>query len=294
MVNRGSSTPRRPPAHLATTLDALPASSRAAAAHTVDLTITTPGHVVNVAAMVLPHDLAVTTTHIPANALITGSTATKVELPRDTRVGRDKVMGFSIVQLGDHGRRVEARHRCPRAPRSRCRSDREGFDQGARVRLGRRRRSAIPRNDAQGVVQVPRDQVRHEPLRYVDAIAVDHSGHVVARALGASLLVPGAVRRPGSRRRRDRSRLSRRPRHRRHGRAGWGRARHEGRALQRRRARGPRRRATSSPCGTASDLDTWDQLVSTLYLTPGLHRRAYHVLRQDDRAPRGRDARVSL
>jgi hypothetical protein len=92
MVNRGASTPSDLPAHLATTLSALPASSRVAAANTVDLTISSPGHLVHAAALVLPHDLAVTTTAIPINALISGSTAAKVDF-HVTLVGRDNVMG---------------------------------------------------------------------------------------------------------------------------------------------------------------------------------------------------------
>jgi hypothetical protein len=91
-----TSTPR-----LATKLAQLPANSRVAADHTVDLTIATPGHVDVVAAMVLPHYLAVTTTQIPSNALITGSTPGHVNFPVKW-IGRDKVMGFSIVRLGIH------------------------------------------------------------------------------------------------------------------------------------------------------------------------------------------------
>jgi hypothetical protein len=79
----------------------LPAESRTAAEHTIDLSIATPGHVAVVAAMALPHDLAVTTTQIPANAIITGSTPGHVNF-HVTWVGRDKVMGFSIVRLGVH------------------------------------------------------------------------------------------------------------------------------------------------------------------------------------------------
>jgi hypothetical protein len=92
-----------PPAtpHLAQTIAQLPSSSQKAAADTVDLRIATPGNVVVVAAMVLPHNLAVTTTKIPANAKITGSTPGDVDFPVHW-VGRDQVMGFSIVRLGRH------------------------------------------------------------------------------------------------------------------------------------------------------------------------------------------------
>ena len=51
--------------------------------------------------MVLPHNLAVTTTQIPADAHITGSTPGDVNFPVHW-VGRDQVMGFSIVRLGRH------------------------------------------------------------------------------------------------------------------------------------------------------------------------------------------------
>jgi len=90
-----------PTPHLAVTLSQLPTESRTAADHTIDLSIATPGHVEVVAAMALPHDLAVTTTQIPANAIITGSTPGHVNF-HVTWVGRDKVMGFSIVRLGVH------------------------------------------------------------------------------------------------------------------------------------------------------------------------------------------------
>jgi len=90
-----------PTPHLASTLTQLPVESRTAAEHTIDLSIATPGHVEVVAAMALPHDLAVTTTQIPSNAVITGSTPGHVNF-HVTWVGRDKVMGFSIVHLGVH------------------------------------------------------------------------------------------------------------------------------------------------------------------------------------------------
>jgi hypothetical protein len=100
LITRNASSSVTPlPAHVAKSLGALPANSRLAAEHTVELTITTPGHVRVVAAMVLPHQLAVTTTAIPSSAQITGSTTKHVNFPV-TWVGRDKVMGFSIVRLG--------------------------------------------------------------------------------------------------------------------------------------------------------------------------------------------------
>ena len=86
------------PAHVASSIDQLPGAVQVAAAHTIELTITTPDHVQVVAAMALPHDLAVTTTAIPADATITGSTPTHAHF-RVKWVGRDEVMGFSIVRL---------------------------------------------------------------------------------------------------------------------------------------------------------------------------------------------------
>jgi hypothetical protein len=95
-----SSNPPATP-HLAQSLSQLPSNSRTAAADTVDLSIATPRHVEVVAAMVLPHNLAVTTTQIPADAHITGSTPGDADFPV-AWVGRDQVMGFSIVRLGRH------------------------------------------------------------------------------------------------------------------------------------------------------------------------------------------------
>lgn len=89
------------PAHIAKVLSALPTNAQDAASHTVDLTITTPGHTENLAAMVIAHDLAVTTTPIAPDALITGSVPSHLNFPV-TLVGRDGVMGFSIVHLGIH------------------------------------------------------------------------------------------------------------------------------------------------------------------------------------------------
>ena len=87
------------PAQIVTTLNALPQVARAAAQRTVLLTITTPGHVRNVAAMALPHNLAVTTTPIARKALITGSIPSHLNF-RVTWVGRDETLGFTIVRLG--------------------------------------------------------------------------------------------------------------------------------------------------------------------------------------------------
>ncbi|MFI5035077.1 MAG: PDZ domain-containing protein [Acidimicrobiales bacterium] len=86
-------------AHDAVTWARLPAVARPAAARTVVLTITVPGHVSTVAAMVLADHLAVTTTPIPTGALLSASSATRAHVPV-TWIGRDTTMGFTIVQLG--------------------------------------------------------------------------------------------------------------------------------------------------------------------------------------------------
>jgi len=178
LANRGRATPGNLPAHLATDLAALPANSRAAAANTVDLTITTPGHVVNVAALVLPHDLAVTTVAIPVDAVITGATATKVDFPV-TLEGRDKVMGFSIVHLGA---KVSALRLDP-MPAS------TAVTAIAPIEAGPAKRPeydwtlttlADPLNDAQGVVRYLATKSDTSLSTYVDAIAIDSRGHVVA------------------------------------------------------------------------------------------------------------------
>lgn len=94
-----SSAPNQPmTAHVARSLDALPAYARGAAQRTVELTITTPGHVSHVAAMVLSHNLAVTTTPIAHNALLTGTLPGHVNFPV-TWVARDRAMNFTIVKL---------------------------------------------------------------------------------------------------------------------------------------------------------------------------------------------------
>jgi hypothetical protein len=87
--------------HVAVAWAKLPAVAKPAAARTVDLTITVPGHVSTVAAMVLADNLAVTTTPIPHGALLSASTSTHQHIPV-TWVGRDTTMGFSIVRLGAH------------------------------------------------------------------------------------------------------------------------------------------------------------------------------------------------
>jgi len=87
------------PAHVASKIAALPSEARAAASHIVDLTISTPGHLTSVAAMVLPHNLAVTTAPIARKAILTGSIPGHLNFPV-TWIGRDKTMGFTILHLG--------------------------------------------------------------------------------------------------------------------------------------------------------------------------------------------------
>jgi hypothetical protein len=178
LANRGSTTPNDLPAHLATTVKALPASSRAAAAATVDLTITWPGHVSDVAALVLPHNLAVTTTVIPANAIISGSTTTKVNFPV-TLEGRDNVMGFSIVKLSVPiaSLPLDAMPASTAvvavAPIVKGSTKSPEFD-WSMTTLG------DPTNNAQGVVRYLATQSESSLSGYIDAIAVDSKGHVVA------------------------------------------------------------------------------------------------------------------
>jgi hypothetical protein len=179
MENIGASTPNPDlPAHLAKTLKALPASSRAAAAATVDLTISSPGHVTDVPALVLPHDLAVTTTVIPANAIITGSTTRKINFPV-TLEGRDNVMGFSIVKLSVPiaALPLDAMPASTAvvavAPIVNGSTKPPEFD-WSMTTLG------DPKNDDQGVVSYLATKSDTSLSNYVDAIAVDAAGHVVA------------------------------------------------------------------------------------------------------------------
>ena len=179
IVNRGASSPvANLPAHLATTVKELPASSRLSAAHIVDLTITTPGHVIHVGALVLPHNLAVTTTFIPVNALITGSTATKLNFPV-TLVGRDNVMDFSIVRLGTPVTAL----RLDAMPAS------TAVTAVAAVVSGSTKAPEFdwslttlgdPSNNNQGVVSYLATQSDTSLSKYVDAIAIDQRGRVVA------------------------------------------------------------------------------------------------------------------
>jgi hypothetical protein len=173
-----STAPSNVTPHFATSVNQLPSSSRIAADHTVDLTITTPGHVQVVAAMVLPHDLAVTTTQIKANALITGSTPGHVNFPVKW-IGRDQVMGFSIVQLGRH---IPALAMAP-LPASKWvvavspilkTSTTPPQYAWANTILG------DPKMDATGVISYLSTKSDANLDSFVDAIAVNQDGQVVA------------------------------------------------------------------------------------------------------------------
>jgi hypothetical protein len=179
MVNRGTTAPRGDqPAHLAATLNDLPASTRVAVAHTVELTVTTPGHVVNVAALVLPNDLAVTTLAIPVDAEMTGTSAAKSNFPV-TLEGRDDVMGFSIVHLGVTiaPSKLDAMPASAAvvaiAPIVKGPANKPEYD-WTMTTLG------DPSNDAHGVVRYLSTKSNSRLNKFVDAIAVDPAGHVVA------------------------------------------------------------------------------------------------------------------
>ncbi len=175
-LTRTTTPPSTP--HVASTLAQLPAVSRTAADRTIDLSIATPGHVEVVAAMALPHDLAVTTTQIPADAIITGSTPGHVNF-HVTWVGRDKVMGFSIVRLGVH---VPALTFAPLpsskwvvavSPILKSSTDAPQFA-WANTILG------DPQIDATGVISYLSTKSDTNLDSFIDAIAVNQSGQVVA------------------------------------------------------------------------------------------------------------------
>jgi hypothetical protein len=175
-LTRASNPPATP--HLASALSQLPTESRTAAEHTIDLSIATPGHVEVVAAMALPHDLAVTTTQIPADAIITGSTPGHVNF-HVTWVGRDQVMGFSIVRLGVH---VPALTFAPLpsskwvvavSPILKSSTDPPQYA-WANTILG------DPQIDATGVISYLSTRSDANLDSFIDAIAVNQSGKVVA------------------------------------------------------------------------------------------------------------------
>jgi hypothetical protein len=178
IAKNASSTVTPLPAHLATSVSQLPANSRVAAEHTVNLTIATPGHTVIVAAMVLPHDLAVTTTPISSSALITGTVSHHVNFPVKW-VGRDKVMGFTIVKLGI---KIPALKFAPLpatasvvavSPILKSTAKAPQFA-WALTTLG------DPSVNATGVISYLTTTSDADTNRFIDAVAVDKNGHVVA------------------------------------------------------------------------------------------------------------------
>jgi membrane-associated protease RseP (regulator of RpoE activity) len=266
MANRGANTASGDlPAHLAADVNALPASSRVAAANTVDLAITTPGHVINVPALVLPHDLAVTTTVIPANAIITGSTATKINFPV-TLEGRDNVMGFSIVHLGAAVTALSldampaSTSVVAVAPIVTGSTKAPEFD-WSMTTLG------DPLNNAQGVVRYLATKSDTSLSGYVDAIAIDARGHVVAVLSARHFWYPARFVAQVAEV------------------VATGRGCHAELGIAGTNEQGGGVRVTKiarfSPAAHAdlevgdvitqwngADLNSWDQLVSTLYLTP--------------------------
>jgi hypothetical protein len=178
-VNRAPASPNPDsPAKLATSLNDLPPTSRQAAADTVVLTLTNGGRVTKVPALVLPNDLAVTTTVIPVNAVITGSTATITNFAV-TLEGRDSVMGFSIVKLGvkiaatkldTMPASADVVAIAPVISTSYSTPEYDWTD----TTLG------DPANDDQGVVHYLATSANTKLANYVDAIAVDAKDRVVA------------------------------------------------------------------------------------------------------------------
>jgi len=175
-LTQSSDPPATP--RLAQTLNQLPSNSRTPAAETVELSISTPGHVAVAAAMVLPHNLAVTTTQIPSDALITGSTPGHVDFPVHW-VGRDQVMGFSIVRLGRH---IPALSFAP-LPASKWvvavspilkSSTKPPQYAWANTILG------DPKSDATGVISYLSTKSDANLNSFLDAIAVNQNGQVVA------------------------------------------------------------------------------------------------------------------
>jgi hypothetical protein len=276
MVNRGAGIPNPDsPAHLAKTLAELPASSRDAAADTVELTITEGATRTKVTALVLPHDLAVTTTVIPVTAVITGSTATKSNFGV-TLEGRDNVMGFSIVHLSvpippsKLDPMPASANVVAVAPIIKSSLESPEYD-WTMTTLG------DPTNDAQGVVHYLATKSNSSLSDYVDAIAVDATDHVVAvlssrhfwypaqfvaqvaevvatgHGCHAELGITGATEQGGG------VRITKIVR--------YSSAAHAGLKVGEIITR-----------WNGTNLDTWNQLVSTLYLTPAYTHAALTYL----------------
>ncbi len=85
--------------HIARSVGELPDFIQRAARSTVELIVTDDGHISATAAMVIaPGDLAVTTTPIPTNASISGSSQVNERFGARL-VARDRALGFSVVSL---------------------------------------------------------------------------------------------------------------------------------------------------------------------------------------------------
>ncbi|HET8990975.1 MAG TPA: PDZ domain-containing protein [Acidimicrobiales bacterium] len=176
-ANRGS-TPTTTTTHRNVALSALPSNARAVAADTVNLTIITNHGMTTAAALVLPGHLAVTTVRIPVNALVKGTNARHVDFAVSL-VGRDDVMGFSVVRLGAAAAPV---HLDPMpasaavtvvAPVVPYLLARPRYD-WAVTTLG------DPQNDSQGVVRYLTTPSGRALWRLRYALAVDARGRVVA------------------------------------------------------------------------------------------------------------------
>ncbi|MDE3007557.1 MAG: PDZ domain-containing protein [Acidobacteriota bacterium] len=178
LANRGHAVVANTPSHLAASFDDLPAVAQRAAVHLIDLTITTPGHVANVPALVLGGDLAVTTTKIPVNALLTASTTKKINFPV-TLLGRDDVLNFSVVRLGERVRGAQLAALPSSAPVTAIATIERGSTKTPSYRWSATS-MGDPTLNRVGVVRYLATQSDTSMSAYVDAIAIDAQGDVVA------------------------------------------------------------------------------------------------------------------
>jgi len=177
-LNVGSSPPTDQPTKIARSLTSLPTESRIAASDTVDLTIVNNGHLRDVPALVLPHDLAVTTTRIPVNAVILGTATHDVDFPV-TLIGRDNVMGFSIVRLGVHVAALKL-DALPASTSVVAVEPKLSPSSPTLEYYWTVTTLGDPTNDARGVVRYLATTSSAQLRHYVDAIAIDKKGRVVA------------------------------------------------------------------------------------------------------------------
>lgn len=178
LANRGHAVVANTPAHLASSFDDLPAVARRAAVHLVDLTITTPGHVQNVPALVLGGDLAVTTTKIPVNALLTASTTSKINFAV-TLLGRDDVLNFSIVRLSERVSGAQLAALPSSAPVTAIATIERGSTKAPSFRWSATS-LGDPTLNSVGVVRYLATKSDTSMNADVDAIAIDAKGNVVA------------------------------------------------------------------------------------------------------------------